>query len=195
MPSKTEDSLWSRFLKTSGGHLNFTEAISYTLAVLGCILIVILGFLVFYGSIARYFFSSPSGIVFEITGYIMYFCTFLAAPWLLKAEKHVSVEILKEFVFFNNVYLYKILSDIVCLAVSAAFFLFSSISTYKQYASGIKTMGLIEIPRYTVSMVIPICALLMVSILIIRIRINIQLLKNRKMAGGVSDAPQETQSS
>lgn len=175
--------------------MSYPETVSYALAVLAAAIIFLLGLLVFYGSIARYFFNSPSGIVFELTGYIMFFSTFLAAPWLLRENKHVSVEILKEFVFHKNTTYLKVASDIICLIVSTAFFIFSALSTYNQYSSGLKTIGLIEMPRYAVSLVIPVCALLMVLILIIRIKNNLQLLKSNRLNDRSIGPPRKTRSS
>ena len=64
------------------------------LAFLAALLIVFAMLIVIFEVVMRYFFRNPQGWVIEIAEYSIVFFTFLGVTWVLREEKHVTMELI-----------------------------------------------------------------------------------------------------
>lgn len=158
-----------RMYEATVRELGIIDNVSKGLYLLGGFLIFILGIFIFVGSLSRYFFGKPISQIFEITGYLMYAVPLLAAPWILKLDRHVCVDVLVDSLSESKKNLLQLLNYFISLLVSLALFLLSSYLTYDQYLRGVRLLDTIEPPRYILTLIIPISTLLLSIILIKKI--------------------------
>lgn len=71
----------------------FDRALEF-MAILAAGLLIFMMLLIGADVILRYFLNSPIGNVLEVTEHILLAITFLGAPWVLRREAHVSVDLL-----------------------------------------------------------------------------------------------------
>jgi len=156
---------------------SWVEFITLNLARFSAILLTLMGLLIFYATITRYFFNSPSGEIFETTCYMMFVFVLMGAPWLLRHRKHISVEILVEFVFPNNRKQCNLFTDLLSLPVTIAFFIYAINGAVKHFIDGTLMTGLLEVPKFLFTGTIALCFLLMAIVLIERIYKEIRELR------------------
>ncbi|MCL6446729.1 MAG: TRAP transporter small permease [Armatimonadetes bacterium] len=155
------------------------EKITYIMAVIAGILTFLAGIYIFLSAIMRYFFNLPSGLVIDITGYILFYSTFLAAPWLLKLDKHVSVEILISSLSGKKRNFIEILNNFICAVVCVFLCLSGTIVAYDQFVRGVKLLDLLEPPKYIFTLVIPLSAFLLLIFFLKRIIQALDAMKNK----------------
>lgn len=135
--------------------IELPEMVSKAFYVFSGILGLVLGFNMFFNVIGRYFFNQPIRGAAEISVYIVYITAFLTAPWLLKVDKHITVDFLSESALLKNKW-FSLIKDIVCLMVVALIFVRSIAVTYDQFIQGVIILDTLETPRYLLSLVIPV---------------------------------------
>lgn len=72
------------------------EGLIHAMAVLGALILVGMSLWVTYDVVARYVFVSPTIWASDLSEYGLLWATFLAAPWVLRQEGHVRIEIIVE---------------------------------------------------------------------------------------------------
>lgn len=111
--------------------------------------------------VSRYFFGEPMGWVQEVTEYALLFVTFLAAPWLLRQDGHVRVDIVLMQLNRRNRALLKAwgfaLSAVACLFL----LWFSAQATYDNYQRNVLLMKILYVPKFYLLSVIPLGSLLL----------------------------------
>ena len=73
--------------------IKWVDGIIDGMAAIAGLLLVFMMFSICYEVVLRYFLFSPLTWVTEISEYILLYATFLGAPWALKKEAHVKVDI------------------------------------------------------------------------------------------------------
>lgn len=74
------------------------DRLLWLLACVAAAIVVAIACAIFYEVISRYFFNKPSRWVVQFSEYGLVFLGFLAAPWVLRDEAHVKVEMLTELI-------------------------------------------------------------------------------------------------
>lgn len=152
------------------------EKFSYGMAVIAGILIIADGFYIFFSAIMRYFFNLPSGAVVDITGYVLFYSTFLAAPWLLKTNKHIAVELLSSHLSGKKRHLLELLSNFIGIIVCVFLCINGALITFDQFSQGTKLIDSFGTPKYVFTMAIPFSALLLMYFFLEKIAVELRSL-------------------
>jgi TRAP-type C4-dicarboxylate transport system permease small subunit len=130
------------------------DALSHAGFVLGVLALAVIVVLFSYEIVARYFFRAPTRWVSDYVAYALLISTFLLLPQLTRARDHISITFLQEtmpvrlqFVLSVGLGLF---SGLVCFA--AAYL--CGLETWRQYTTGTRTMAVVSIPKWWVSIFI-----------------------------------------
>lgn len=129
-------------------------------AVISGILLTSMVCMITIAVLLRYYFNLSVGWSTELAEYFIYTAVVLAAPWVLKRDAHVVVDIFiinltpearrKVAIFIN----------VLGAAIGLAFFYYSLLATWENYVKGTETIRIMPIPRYLPLMFLPIMSLL-----------------------------------
>jgi TRAP-type C4-dicarboxylate transport system permease small subunit len=131
------------------------------LAYLACGLLVLALIIVVLEVIMRYFFNRPQIWVLETTEYILLLTTFMGAPWLLKREGHVNVDIAVRYLrpraraLLNTILC--IIGALMCLVLAW----YSGTTVWDEYQMGFKIPKVLELPRAPLLAIIPLGSFLL----------------------------------
>lgn len=92
----------------------------------------------------------------DISEYALYFCTLLAAPWLLRAGQHIRVDIVLRAVPARLAWACEWLSDVMALAGCVVVAWMGVVMAYRSYASGAIQIKSIVIPEWWVMAPLPV---------------------------------------
>ncbi|MDY6825621.1 MAG: TRAP transporter small permease [Bacillota bacterium] len=158
--------------------IELPDKISFQMFLASGLVCVSLGFIVFTSSMTRYFMNKPIRGIYEISGYCLFIMTFLAIPFLLKTDKHVSIEAIKEM-FSPRVQKYlDIFNMAVCFPLGLLIFVYSSVMTYDLYKSGLILFDTIEPPRYIFMFFVMLCFLIFALIALKKLITAIKEIRN-----------------
>ncbi|RLB19362.1 MAG: hypothetical protein DRG63_01005, partial [Deltaproteobacteria bacterium] len=79
---------------SKGKLASLIDRITDAMAIVAALLLFFMMFSICLEVVLRYFDLQPLTWVTEITEYILFYVTFLGAPWLLKEDGHVRVDII-----------------------------------------------------------------------------------------------------
>ncbi|MGE0735354.1 MAG: TRAP transporter small permease [Alphaproteobacteria bacterium] len=105
----------------------------------------------------------------ELTEYILYGGTFLAAPWALRLGAHVRVDLLLSSVRKSTALTLERIVDCIGLLVSAVFLYFGSVAVIDAWRENLTQFKTWSTPEWILLLPIPFAALLMVIEFILRI--------------------------
>ena len=124
------------------------------LTILAGVMLVVLMLIVCMEVVLRYFFSSPTSWVVEISEYILLFIPFLVGARLLRNEGHVKMDLLliqlssKSRAMLNSITSY--ISALIC----AILFFFGVKVTIYFYSVGYKTPTVLRLPKFLLIFII-----------------------------------------
>ena len=131
-------------------------------AVLGGILLTGMVLMITLAVLMRYYFGLSVGWSTELAEYFIYLVVVLGAPWVLRNDGHVVVDILvcnlkpgirrKLGIFVN----------LLGAAICGAFFYYSLLATIENFVKGTETIRIMPIPRYLPLMFLPVMSILLV---------------------------------
>ena len=84
----------------------------------------------------------------EISEYMLYLVTMLAAPWLLRQGRHIRVDILLRALPAKVGWYCEWLTDAVALACCAIMVIYGAEATYASYSSGMLTIKTLVTPEW-----------------------------------------------
>lgn len=114
-----------------------------------------------YEVIMRYCLNRPTTWVTEITSYSLLFITFLAAPWLLKQDGHVRVDILLDRLSPKTQAAFHLISSILGAAVCMTLFWYGARVSWNVFMRGYYQFSVLDIPYVYVISVVPVGSLLL----------------------------------
>ena len=114
-----------------------------------------------YEVIMRYCLNRPTTWVTEITSYSLLFITFLAAPWLLKQDGHVRVDLLLDRLSPKNRAAFNVVSSILGAAVCMTLFWYGVRVSWNVFTRGYYQFSVLNIPYVYVISVVPVGSLLL----------------------------------
>ena len=126
------------------------------LVIIAGILVILLMLIVTLEVCLRYFFGRPTSWVVEVSGYIVLFIPFLVAPWVLKNDGHVKMDILLSHLPPKTQEYFSIITSFVSTIVCLILTWFGIRSTLFYYNNGYKTPTVLMVPKYLLIMVISI---------------------------------------
>jgi TRAP-type C4-dicarboxylate transport system permease small subunit len=143
------------------------EWIIDALAFFTGIIVIVLMLLICIEVVTRYFLNAPIGGIMDIVKVGILWIAFLSAAWL-RIDGHVNMDfvitLLKPKQACKLTIATSILGAMACFTLSC----FGIWATWDNWVSGIKEMGMIEIPTFLVIFVIPLGLILITIQFIIR---------------------------
>jgi TRAP-type transport system small permease protein len=141
------------------------DALAVLSAGLLCALVVLIGVDV----AARYLrlFTLTWGL--EATEYMLYAITFLGAPWVLREEGHIAIELVVERLSPAPRRLVQRIADLLGASVCVLLFYFACRVTWRSYASGTMVQKSFVFPEWWVYAGIPPVMLLLLGIYLRRL--------------------------
>lgn len=109
----------------------------------------------------RYIFNHPLNWVVDISTIFIFLITFLGAPWLLREEGHVSLDVLKGYLSHKNWMRLQFINSLVCAVVCAVITVFGIIETISLQKMDIYLDMPLAPPKWPIIAVVPIGALLL----------------------------------
>ncbi len=136
-------------------------AINKLLLTVSCVLIAAALWLVFANVVLRYLFNAPFVWADQFTSYLLFYMTFLAAPWVLAMRGHVSIEIFRTALRPRR----QKLMDAVGAVVTAVYFaLFSWLGTgelVRVIRRNAQFADAVEFPQWVIYVALPVGAILL----------------------------------
>ena len=100
----------------------------------------------------------------DISEYSLYFCTLLAAPWLLRLGQHIRVDIILRAIPRRLAWVCEWMSDVLAMTGCAFVTWMGVVMAFKSYASGAVQIRSVVIPEWWLLAPLPVAfALLMIE--------------------------------
>ncbi len=125
-------------------------------AVLAGIIISFITISVCAGILSRYFLNRPLSWVVEISEYGLLYMTFLVAAWVLRHERHVSVDLVYNRLSQRNQSMASIFTSIVAGIVFLIVTFYGFKVTKHQFDTKYFTPTILEAPKFVVTLIIPV---------------------------------------
>ncbi|MDP2930922.1 MAG: TRAP transporter small permease [Chloroflexota bacterium] len=117
----------------------------------------------------RYFFNQPQAWAKEIPEKMLLYITFLAAAWVLKEEKHVTMDFVTSRLKGRASAILNIVTSVISALVCLLLVWYGATATWYHYVKGLFLPSVLGILDWPVLIVIPIGSLLLFIQLIFRI--------------------------
>ena len=105
--------------------------------------------------VMRYFVGRPTRWVNEFSEYALLWLAFLAAPWILRKEAHVKVEMLTDVLSPEWRYKFHVTTSLVGAAVCALFCWVSTAYVVEVFGTGEFLFKSVQLPKWAVMAVMP----------------------------------------
>ncbi len=129
-------------------------------AVISGILLAVLVVMITAAVFLRYYFGVSVGWSTELAEYFIYVAVMLGAPWVLKKDAHVIVDVVVSAMRPTTQRRLAIFINLLGAAIGITFFYYSLQATWENFVKGTETIRIMPIPRYLPLLFMPIMALL-----------------------------------
>lgn len=145
------------------------------------LLMLFMMFSICYEVVLRYFHFHPPTWVTEITEYILLYVTFLGAPWVLKKDAHVKVDIVVTRLGFAAQKAMDVFTSLVGIGVCSVLVWFGTVVSWDHYQRDIPVIKTLEVPKFLLLGIIPLgSALLIVEFVRRAHRVRLESKEDRK---------------
>lgn len=134
------------------------KTIDKILTALGVIPALLLLFMVLSISFTIFArFLGFSGLIWgvQFTEYALLWMTLLGATWVLKRDKHVTVDLITGLLKKRTKAYFDLVHSIMGFAVSMVLCWYGAVVSWGQYQRGVVDIQVVDVPKYLVLMVIP----------------------------------------
>lgn len=133
------------------------DAIDAATLAVGCLMLFAMMLVVVADVSRRYLFNAPLTWSFEIiSSYLMPGLFFLTASHTLKSNAHVCVDILHNYVNRKTRYVFEAVSSVLAAPVFGLAAVVSAQNTWNDLQIGAASSSGLELPTWTISMMLPI---------------------------------------
>jgi TRAP-type C4-dicarboxylate transport system permease small subunit len=133
------------------------DRIDDALMVIGCLMLFALMFVVVGDVVLRYLFNAPLQWSYEvISSYLMPGLFFFAASHTLKANGHVAVDIVHNYVERRTRYVLEAVTSVLAAPVFLLCTVVSARNTWADLASAATSTSGLALPTWTISVMLPI---------------------------------------
>jgi TRAP-type C4-dicarboxylate transport system permease small subunit len=133
------------------------DAVDGVLMLVGCLMLFALMLVVVSDVTLRYLFNAPLQWSYEvISSYLMPGLFFMAVSHTLKANAHVSVDILHNYVTRRTRYVFEAICSVVALPVFALCTWVSAQHTWNDFQTAATSTSGLAVPTWTISLMLPI---------------------------------------
>lgn len=132
------------------------------LAILAGLLLLFITFSIAYTIFAR-FFNIPGPIwAVQFTEYSLLWMTLLGTAWVLKRQKHVSVDLLTSRLSAKSKVYFNLAHSLMGVAVCGILCWYGTGVAWGQYQRGVVDIQVVDVPKYLILMIIPIGFLILI---------------------------------
>ena len=125
------------------------------LAVIAGLLVLFIAFSVGYSILARFLgYQAPVWVV-QFSEYALLWITFLAAAWVLKRGKHVSIDILTSRMGRRRKTSFDVVHSILGMLVCALLCFYGLSVTWGHFKTGVTDVQAVDVPKGLILVVIP----------------------------------------
>ena len=107
------------------------------------------------GVFMRYFIGIPLTWAIDVSAILLLYVTFLAAPWLLREDGHVKMDLLVSRLNPRYQSFLNIFTSIIGLIIFATITWYGAKSTWIHYETGFWMPTALETPKYLILVIIP----------------------------------------
>jgi len=141
----------------------FLDKILAVLAVLSGLLLLFITFAIFYTIFVRFLDISGPVWAIQFTEYALLWMTLLGTAWVLKKQRHVSVDLLTSRLSAQTKLYFNLAHSVMGVAVSGVLCWYGTVVTWGQYQRGVMDIQVVDLPKYLILIVIPIGFLFLVG--------------------------------
>ena len=135
--------------------VRWIDGIINGMAVIAGLLLMFMMFSICYEVVLRYFLFSPLTWVTEISEYILLYATFLGAPWVLKKDAHVKVDIVIARLGFKTRKIVNLVTSLISIAVCLVLVWFGTQMSVDLFQRGIPVIKSLSVPKFLLVGIIP----------------------------------------
>ena len=135
--------------------VRWIDGIINGMAVIAGLLLMFMMFSICYEVVLRYFLFSPLTWVTEISEYILLYATFLGAPWVLKKDAHVKVDIVIARLGFKARKIVNLVTSLISIAVCLVLVWFGTQMSVDLFQRGIPVIKSLSVPKFLLVGIIP----------------------------------------
>ncbi|MFW6054994.1 MAG: TRAP transporter small permease, partial [Thermodesulfobacteriota bacterium] len=155
----------------AGGKLQTAlDCIINGMAVLAGLAILFVMFSICYEVVVRSFQLQPPVWVTEITEYLLLYMTFLGAPWVLKEDGHVRVDIVIGRFRQKTQMAFDLGTSLAGMLICLLLVWYGAKTTWELYERGIPVIKTLPVPKYLLVGIIPLGSLFLILEFIRRAR-------------------------
>ncbi len=126
------------------------------LALSSAVILVLVMFAVLYEIFMRYFLNRPTLWVPEYTEVSLLFIVFLGTTWLLKKERHVSMDIVLTRLTPRTQTMVNIITSIIAAIVFLVVAVYGVEATWDAFIAGTRRSAMLRTPAYLIMFIIPV---------------------------------------
>ena len=138
------------------------DSVLKTLGILSFICIIITMLIMSTEVVMRYFLNRPLGWSVEISTYLLVYICYMAAPYVLKNERHVTMDIVYSVLPVHLKAWLDVITSFLIIVISLTITWYSWKVTMDLYQTGLLVHGTVEIPKYMIVLIILVSGLLLV---------------------------------
>lgn len=142
---KSIDKFWTIFDRTIAAMMAVSSA-----------LIVLIAIAVTIDVLMRYIFSKTYAGLFEITEYSLLWITFLGAPWIMKNNGHVRVDLIVNRLAPRKRASLKIIADFISIFLLITMTWYTAGLTLHDFRTSFTLSGVLMAPKWPIEIIIPI---------------------------------------
>ncbi len=109
-----------------------------------------------YSVVTRFFFNKPQPAIIELSGYMLLYITFLGAPWLLRRDGHVRVDLLLDFLKPPARARLLGVTAVLGTIVSLIIFWWGLVITIDLARRNVLVTNILETPQWLLMLIIPV---------------------------------------
>lgn len=159
----------------------FNKVVNF-MAVLAAAIIVFTTAIVAYTIFIRLFGGIGIRWSWQFAEHSMFWFPFLAAPWLLRNHKHVSVDLVLNLLPLKVKKILYVLHGFMGIVLCLVLTYFCTLVTYDNYRRGIMEIQVIDLPKYLLLIVLPVAFLVLTLQFAQNLIISIQQLRRHNAA-------------
>jgi TRAP-type C4-dicarboxylate transport system permease small subunit len=144
--------------RTASTFMRGINRLSDVMAFISGVLLFTLGPMITIAVVLRYYFQVSVAWSTEIEEYILYVGVLFAAPWIMRKDAHVRVDILLNKARPAVKRVYQLIGNGVGLLTSAGLLYFGLLATHENFVRGTKIIKVMPIPKYLPLLIVPIMA-------------------------------------
>lgn len=142
-------------MKKGSSFRKVIECISDGMAVVSGVLLSLLVLTISLSVILRYYFHFSVGWVTEIEEYVLFLAVMLGTPWVLKHDKHVTVDAVVNSLAPEKRRKLAVFSNFLGALIGIVLLYYSGLTTYQNFVTGALLVKIMPIPKYMPLMFIP----------------------------------------